>query len=221
MQYYTLIKNIYFTAVSLSFLVSLVSFKWHYPFHLKLFSGLLGLTFLTELFATQIGVKYFHWTNNSGIYNSFTIIEFMTYAYYYYCIISVVWIRNIIKGFMFFFPFFWFITVFFVFGFDKWNSYVILMGAFFSVCFALGYYYQILKSKKDIYLLSHPEFWIATGMLILYSCQLPYFGMLNYLNKNYLILSRSFWVVLLVINTCMYLLFTYAFLCKKIHRKYL
>ncbi len=212
---------IYFIIISLAFLVSLVSFKWNYPFHLKLFSILLGLTFLTELLATQIVVKYFHWKSNTSVYNSFTIVEFLAYAYYYYRIITVVWIRNIIKGFMYLFPFFWFVSVFLVFRFTQWNSYVVIVGGLFSVFCSLGYYYQVLHSKTDIHLRTQPEFWIATGMLIYYSCQVPYFGMLNYLINHYLLLARSLLNVLLVINTSMYLIFIYAFLCKKINRKYL
>lgn len=206
---------IYFNTVLLAFLVSLLSFYKKYPFHLKLFSILLGATFITELVATQI-IK-----RNSWVYNSFTGIEFTVYALYFYKIIFISWLRKIIKGFILVFPLFWLVMVFFVTGFYKWNSYVIITGGCFTVCMALGYYYQLLYAKNDIHLSSSPEFWIATGMLVFYSCQTPYFGMMNFLIANYLPFARSFLKVILVIDTAMYLTFIYAFLCPLItHRKY-
>ena len=197
----------------MSFLVSLLSFQQQYPLHLRIFSILLGLTFLTEVFAAWLGKFFFHLGNNNAIYNLFVLIEFSVYAFYYYLIIEVVWIKKLIRIFSIVFPFFWLWTVFFVLGINKWNSYVIISGAVFTVFFALGYYYQILKTKKDIVLFSHPEFWIATGMLVFYSCQIPYFGTLNYLIKKNLVIARSLLSVLDVIDAAMYMLFIYAFIC--------
>lgn len=215
-----MILNIYIFVVGLSFLISLLSFKWNYPFQLKIFSLLLGLTFLVELFAAIIVIKYFHWKNNFPIYNSFILIEILTYAFFYYNIMQIVWMRKLIASLAFVFFLFWVVSVFFIHGFNAWNSYVIISGGSFTVCVSLGYYYQIIQSKTEINLLSHPEFWIATGMLIFYSCQVPYFGTLNFLIKNYLPLAYSLMNVLLVINTFMYLTFIYAFLCPRIQRKY-
>ena len=207
------IQNTYVCIVCLSFLASLLSFKYRYSVHLKLFSGLLGITTLVEILSVFIVVPVLHRKTNSDIYNVFMGIEFECYAFFYYQIIIIPWIRKLIKIFLYVFPFFWAVSVFFIVGLKHWNNYLVITGGASSVLFSLAYYYQILKSQKDIVLFSHAEFWIATGMLIFYSSQVPYFGMLNYLVKKNLLLARSLLPVLQVVDAVMYLFFIYAFIC--------
>ncbi len=208
-----LLTLIYLLTVGLAFITSLRSFRLKNPQHLKVFSVLLGLTFLVEIGAVAFP-KFTSVKTNSWLYNSFTLIEFSVYAWYYRRIIHLQRIRKAIRVFQILFPVFWFVTVFFVFGFKAWNSYVIITGAFFTMCFVLAYYYQLLASDDVVDISRHPEFWIATGMLIFYSCQVPYFGMLNYLVENYLLLAKKLLKVLTLINILMYSLFTYAYLCR-------
>ena len=215
-EFYQLLRIIYCIIVSIAFLVSLVSFRYGYAKHLKLFSILLGVTCIVEWLATQVVRRYFHWDSNSGLYNSFMLLEFMTYAWYYQYIIKVKWIKKMGRIFMLFFPLFWLVTVVFIFGLNKWNSYVVVAGAVFSVCLSLGYFYQLLRDTTDIHLMTHPEFWIAAGMLMLYLAQIPYFGMLNYVYSHYPVATGYLSLTMLVLNILMYLSFTYAFLCPKI-----
>jgi hypothetical protein len=112
------------------------------------------------------------------------------------------------------FPIFWFVTVFFIFGFTTWNSYVIIVGATITVLLVLAYLYQLLQSEEVVVLKYSTEFWIAFGMLIFYTCQIPYFGVLNFLVKNYQPLTTSLLSVLQIVDSIMYLLFAYAFLCR-------
>lgn len=213
--------DIYGLVVIFSFLVSLISFTYRYPWHLRLFSILLGFTALTEVAAIAIVHKYIHWINgkNYFIYNSFIIIEFVIYAAFYYQISLYAKVRKLILLLTSVYILFWYFSVFWINGFYKWNSYVITVEGIFAVFCAITYLNQILKSDKLIRLYSHPEFWIATGMLIFYSCQAPFFGMLNYLVKNYRVLSTALLNVVDVLNILMYLIFTYAFLCPLIHKK--
>jgi magnesium-transporting ATPase (P-type) len=122
-------------------------------------------------------------------------------------------------GFLIIFPIFWYITVFFFFGFSAWNSYVIIVGSFFSVLFSLLYYYKILTAHEIKNLRTLPEFWIATGMLIFYMAALPYFGVLNFLIQYHLKVAENLLIVLQVLDTCMYIIFTYGFLCRILNTK--
>ena len=212
------VYTIYVITIAIAFLSSLICFRLDYPFYLKLFSVLLGLTFLVEFFSAFIS-KSFHLKNNFWIYNSFTLIEFWCYAYFYSFIIKIKGSRKIIKGFLWLYPMFWATTVFFIFRFNVWNSYVIIVGSFFSVLFAIMYYHQLIFSDTMIFLRRQPEFWIATGMLVFYLGALPYFGMLNFLVKNYLSAANKLLYILLILNTLMYLLFSYGFLCRIINTK--
>ncbi len=196
----------------------LALFRERLPVHLKVFSVLLGVTLGVELLATSI-IEWLHLKNNFSLYNFFILPEFLVYAWYYQRITSKKWIKNIIWVISFLFPVFWGYSVFLVFGINTFNSHIIVVSAFFSVFFGLSYYYELLHSDKFVGLSRHTEFWIATGMIIFYACQTPFYGMFNFLLANYLPLSRSLLIVLLFLNSTMYLIFMYAFLCRINTRK--
>ncbi len=109
--------------------------------------------------------------------------------------------------------------MFFIFGITKWNSYVVIAGSFFIICFSAAYYYQVFTQDELARLDNSPEFWIATGLIIFYACNLPYMGMLNFLVKNYLGLAIKFLSILKILNVIMYSIFIYAFLCRIIIKK--
>lgn len=205
--------------------------------HLKMFSVLLGLTFLVEftmifesIYFTRLlqhnilpdkpstFLKYlnksFNLKGNSWIYNPFNLFQDWVYFYYFTKIIFFSKIKKAINYLLWLFPVFWFVTVFFVFGFTTWNSYVIVVGATFTALLALTYFYQVLQLEEIVVLRYNSEFWIAIGMFIFYTCQVPYFGVLNFLIKNYQPLADRLISVLQVVASIMYLLFAYAFLCR-------
>jgi hypothetical protein len=210
---------IYFAVLGISYICSLIHFRLH-VFHLKILSIVVGIAFLTEFLAVPAS-HYFHFRNNNNpIYNIYILFEGCMYAYYYKLTIPVKWFQNSVLVFLFIFPLAWLITTFFVFGFTHWNSYMAVGESFFVVCFSGVYYYQLFTSENLVKLLTHPEFWIATAMILFYTCNLPYLGMLDYLLKNYTALSKVLLNVLQVLNIIMYSLFSYAFLCQTITKRY-
>jgi hypothetical protein len=204
---------IYLTTILVAFLASLRSFTQGFSGHLRFFSVLLGLTFLVELSA-DLTVRVLHWKNNYWIYHLFTLVEFWAYGYYYYRVIRLRQARYVLVGFMALFPVFWMITVFFIFGWNKWNSYVIIVGSFFTVVFVLMYYYQLLVAREISSLRNLTEFWIATGMLIFYMAALPFYGTLNFLMVYHHGAARTLYRVLLIVDTMMYAIFCYGYLCR-------
>jgi hypothetical protein len=207
---------IYLSMILVAFLSSLLTFRQRFSGPLRLFSALLGLTFLVELSA-DLGPRLMHWKNNYWIYHLFTLVEFWTYGYYYYQVIRLQRARRLLIGYMALFPVFWVITVFFIFGWDRWNSYVIIVGSFFAVVFVLIYYYQLLMSREIASLRNLTEFWIATGMLIFYMAALPFYGTLNFLLAYHHGVAKTLYKVLLIIDTIMYAIFSYGYLCKTIN----
>jgi hypothetical protein len=209
------LNYIYVSVILGAFLSSLISFRLDFPFHLRLFSCLLGITFVVELLA---GILFrFGHIPNTPLYNAFAGPEFWFYGFYYYQLIRVKILRRVIFLFLLIFPIFWVVTVFFLFGFTIWNSYVLIVGSFFSVLFAVMYYYQLITANEIQSLRNLPEFWIATGMLVFYLGALPYFGTLNFLLEYYKVhrgVSMSLLNVLKIVDTLMYGLFAYGFLCR-------
>ncbi len=208
---------LYLTAVLAASLSSLITFRLDLPFHLKLFACLLWLTLPVEILSAYL-IHFAH-KSNIWLYNIFTLPEFWLYGYFYLQIIHPARLRIILKIFLVIFPIFWLVTVFLVFGFHVWNSYVIIVGSFFSVVFALMYYYQLIIDPEVHPLRNLSEFWIASGMLIFYLGALPYFGTLNFLIRSHLNVAVTLAKVLTLLNTCMYSLFSYACLCQMINTK--
>lgn len=197
--------------IGLSFLFSLISFRLNFPLHLKVFALFLGLTFIVEFRATWLME---HHRSNVPLYNIFMLVESCFYAWFFRRIIQSTPVRKIINCFLLAFPLFWALVVFWAFGIHKWNSYVAVAESFFIICFSVSYYYQLFTQADLVRLDSNPEFWIATGLIIFYACNLPYMGMLNFLVKNYLLLARQLLAVLAILNIVMYSIFIYAFICR-------
>jgi len=200
----------------LSFCSSLLSFRERSHSHLKLFSLLLGLTFIVECMAALLIKRHI---SNVPLYNVFMLVEFWTYGLYYFLIIGIPRMKIAIKWYLWLFPLFWIIVVFLVFGFRNWNSYVVIAGSFFTICFSCAYYYQLFTQSELVRLSKLPEFWIATALIIFYSCDLPYMGTLNFLMENYLKTAVQLLTALKVLDIIMYSIFIFAFLCRTIIKK--
>lgn len=212
----SLLDYIYVTSVLIAFLSSLISFRLDFPSNLKLFSCLLGLTFLVELTASILLVLHIR---NFWLYNLFMLVEFSCYGYYYLQFIKISLLQRVLKTFLVIFPTFWAVTIFFVFKLTIWNSYVIVFGSFFTVLFSFMYYYQLITSPEIQPLRKLPEFWIATGMLTFYLGALPFYGMLNFLIHSHRTVAITLADVLEIMNIIMYGLFSYAFICRIINIK--
>ena len=209
---------IYISTILVAFISSLRAFRLDFPFHLRLFSLLLGVTFGVELTA-ELTARIWHTGNNYWLYNGFAPLEFWLYGYYYFRLIRVRLARMVILCYLILFPVFWAVTVFGIFRFSIWNSYVIIVGSFFAIIFVMMYYYQLLVDPGTRSLRGVSEFWIATGMLVFYSGALPYYGELNFLWTQHKDAARTLFKVLLIMDTLMYALFSYAFLCRRINIK--
>jgi hypothetical protein len=209
-----LLVYIYLAFVGIAFLSSLNAFRLDFPLQLKVFSLLLGLDFLVE-FTSTVLISLLRIRTNVPLYNCFMLVETMTYAWFFRAILTSRVLKGLIGGFLILFPIFWVIVVFFVFGIYRWNSYVAIIQSLFTVCVAAIFYYQLFTAPTLIRLTTSPEFWIATGLIIFYTCNLPYLGMLNFITKDYLSLAKSLLKLLQVLNIIMYSLFTLAYLCTK------
>ena len=206
------LSHIYIAIVIISFLCSLVSFRLHYPFHLKLFSVFLGITALTEIIA-NFYIGFFHLQSNFPVYNIFMLVQYMLLAFYFRRIISSGIVKKIIDFFLFLFPVFWFITCYFIFGINGWNTYVIMLGDMFIIIVSSRYLYEIFTSNELIHFKKHAEFWIAVALIFYSCCELPITGILNYLEQDWTLVLKLE-IVLQILNIVMYSIFIYAFLCR-------
>ena len=206
--------KLYIITLCLSFLCSLIGFRLHTP-HLKLFSIFLGITVLTEALA-ELVIHVLHYDTNYSVYVAFMLIEYMLYAVYFRYLIRNSRIRQIINAFLLAFPVVWASTTFLVFGRAHWNSYMILFGDVFTISLCAAWFHESFISEELIDFRASPEFWIAAGTFIYSCCEIPITGILNYLTDNYINLAIGLKNVLQILNILMYLMITYAYLCRRL-----
>jgi hypothetical protein len=210
-----LVDYTYLVVVVIAFLCSLMSFRAGVPFHLKLLALLLGLTVVVELCA-RFFLPFFHVKHSSRVYGPFNLLEFWVYGYLFYLLIRVKILRRIIFLFLWIFPIFWLITNLYLFKFREWNSYVMVAGSFCTILMVLMYYYQLIAAKEVQTIRYLPEFWIATGLLLFYLWELPFFGTLNFF-MGYYTAHRAVLDGLLnarlILDTLMYAFISYGYLC--------
>jgi hypothetical protein len=221
---------------------SLVSFREGWGVHFRLFSCLLGLTFFVESFAVWIG-RSFHFNPfvrgyTTWGYTLFLLMQFWIYGYFFYRVISALFVRRIIFFFLVGFPLFWLGMDLFLLGFSRWDPYVPIVGSFFTIVFVLMYYFQLITggeqpplrgvssvqgsssvrgvpSIREVHSVRGvPEFWIATGMLLFYLGALPYFGTLDFLMHHHLLAGRGGMVNMVRgLDVLMYGLIGYGYWC--------
>jgi hypothetical protein len=210
-----LVDYTYLVVVVTAFLCSLMSFRAGVPFHMKLLALLLGLTVVVELCA-RFFLPFFHVKHSTLVYGPFNLVEFWIYGYFFYLLIRVKILRRIIFLFLWVFPIFWLVTNLYLFKFREWNSYVMVAGSFCTILFALMYYYQLITAKEIQTIRYLPEFWIATGILLFYLWELPYFGTLNFFMDYYrahLEVNNGLLNARLILDTLMYAFISYGYLC--------
>jgi hypothetical protein len=197
---------------------SLRSFRLDFPFHLKLFSFLLGCILITELSVWAIS-NIFHIGTNVHLYNISMGIQYWLYGLFFRFILAGRSARLVVDGFLILFPLLWLSSTLFLFGLYKWNSYVAATGSLFCILFSVFYFYQVFAQVEPVRFATKAELWIAIGLFVFYSINLPYIGMLNFLSNAYREFANKLLVVLQISNILMYSLFTYAYVCRMSIRK--
>ncbi|MGQ7856800.1 hypothetical protein ACUN24_21395 [Pedobacter sp. WC2501] len=183
---------------------------------LKTVALLCVYTFLLEISVFFFKQDFGYEGNTLPQYNFFILVEFIFYAYFFKQIVKNVYLQKVIKMFLFMFPVLWYIFSFYSFNILQWSSYAFVFGGTFIIFFALIYCYEKLTSEETTSLFNEGEFWIAIGLIVYYTCVVPYMGMFHYLTENYEQLAVKLKKLNLITNIIMYCLFAYAFLCRTI-----
>jgi len=148
--------------------------------------------FIPFLFLTVI-VEFtgWWWTVHNGpwkfaMYNIFTPVEFLFYAFLFYIHLNKPIFKKII---LFFSPVFILCTVLnmlWIQGINNtFNNYIFLLGSFCVVVFCCLYFYEsVLPDKIDLQLSLQPFFWICSGLLINYLGSVIINALFEYLTSN-------------------------------------
>ncbi|HLX92412.1 MAG TPA: hypothetical protein VKR32_12060 [Puia sp.] len=204
----------YQIAESASFIISLVCYDKlrHTPY--KWFPWFLGITVLVEFYGPYYTRRYH--ASNVWLYNIFTPLEIIFYAWIFHSIYRGRIVRKLSLGFIPAYIIAVTINEAFIQGFGTFHSYTMLVGDFFVVLFSCCYFYELLKSNTQQSFLSITAFWIVTGLFFFYLGNIFYDLYWDYLLQNNLDNRRK--IFNLINNNLILLLyacFSIGFICSK------
>lgn len=209
-----MIYNIYLIILAISFGCSLVSFKRQYPNHLKLFSIFIGLSLITEL-AAFLMPKITGVNNNMQIYNLYRLPEFICVTLFFKMIIPNKYVQWFIICSWVIYPLFWAWYLFIATELGVWSGVLANIIGVYGILLSVIYLYRLYLADEMVSIKRNAEFWIAVGILFFEATSTPTFGVLLYLTQKDAKRALELVPMLTVFNIVMYIIFIYAFLCRK------
>lgn len=96
----------------------------------------------------------------------------------------------------------------------KFNTVTYCLGTFLLVTSCIYYFWELFQQKSSVDLVRQPPFWICSGLLFYCTCTFPIFGLTDLIMRLPQVIVQNLFSMLIVINICLYLSFTIAFLCR-------
>lgn len=90
-----------------------------------------------------------------------------------------------------------------------------LFGSISILIMIFGYFLQYLKNGDLQKMKSNPFLHISIGLLLFYLGTSPYYGLKNFIYKEYTEIINNYWYVAICLNCIMYCMFTVSFLCNR------
>jgi hypothetical protein len=183
------------------------------PYHAQIIAVIVTSDLIVESLGMIPGIK------RNILYNFAALLEFWLYAYYYLQIIRNKRISTFIRIYLCGLPVGWLILVIGMMGLVIWNTIFHAIGSVVIVLLSAWFYYQLFTAEKLTRLSMSFEFWIATALIVYYSCDLPFLGMLNWLSQKSPGLASKLVKALQIVNIIFYSIICYAFICLRRQRR--
>jgi len=209
---------IHLTIVFGSFVCSIINRK-NLPAFIRLFTIITGVTFIIEsigfylLFFTELPRQY--------LYHFYVPFMYSIMAYIYYKALGTTWKAKLIGWSI---PAYLMLAIYLSFFIQKpaiVNTYATMVVSILIIGLSLFYYYELLQKEGSYAMGRDPLFWISTGNLIFYAGVFFLMGLLNYLMKEMLELSKQLMVINYTLNYVLYSFYCVGLLCTRPSRKYL
>jgi hypothetical protein len=179
--------------------------------YLKYLSIFLFVNFLME---SVLGYTAFLHLNNVWLNNIDTLL---TISFQLYVLREIFASRKAKKVLLFIFllyPVVAILNIFLVQQFRNFHTMTYSLGSLLIVTGCIYYFWELFQQKNSVDLIRQPPFWICSGLLFYYCCTFPLFGLTNFISSLPLVIIQNLLTILIVINICLYLSFTIAFLCR-------
>jgi hypothetical protein len=193
------------------FLVSLTVFAQKpTPLYLKLFPVYF---FLNLIEGVVMGYLQSHGRYNTGVANSWGIIEFCFYFFVLRSLIVNVKIKRFIFFIIFLFPVFSIINLYFQkqVGFNPVNY---TIGSLSTVSFCFYYFVELFQRADTQSLTRLPAFWITTAILFTNVLAFPFFSFVSFITKMPDLIYKNLVVIFYIIAIVTSILYSIGFLCR-------
>jgi hypothetical protein len=196
---------------SISFLISLTVFSQKpVPLYLKLFPVYL---FFGLIDGMVIEYLQLHGRFNTGVANSWGIIEFCFYFFVLRSFIVSVKIKRFILLVIFLFPVLAVINLYLQkqVGFNPVNF---TIGSLITVSFCIFYFVELFQRADSQSLTRLPAFWITTAILFNAVLTFPFFSFVSFMTKMPELVYKNIVAIFYVINILTSILYSIGFLCR-------
>lgn len=206
---------IYLGVLFASFVCSIITFK-HLPGSFRLFTLLLGVTFIVE----SIGFYgLFYGEQALYLYHFYNPLAYVLVAYVYSTVIKTSWKKKLIRVSIPAILVMSFLFTLFLQPLHTVNSYASMTIAALFVILALFYYYELLNSHETTSLTSNPLFWISTGNLIFYAGIFLLEGFVSYFITYAPELGKKLMFINYFLNFVLYTFYSIGFLRTRPNRR--
>lgn len=96
----------------------------------------------------------------------------------------------------------------------NFNTMTYCLGTFLVIAACIYYFWELFQQRSSVDLVRQPPFWICSGLLFYCTCTFPIFGLTDLIIRLPAVILQNLYSILIVINICLYLSFTIAFLCR-------
>lgn len=200
----------------LAFIFVLFKFKLLYNSSLRLLLAVIPFIFVTESYAfikLTFFSEGFEQKRNFIYYNFTTLIILLLYYGLYLENLKSKRYRTIFLIACTITFCFYLINITFIQTGQTFHTYSFAIG---SVCLCLGiifYVKEIVENDKIVFVSKDPLFWISIGLFAFYIINIPFFGMYNFLVKDYVYFLMLLKKISLVLNYFMYSCIIIGLIC--------
>ncbi|SDG57353.1 hypothetical protein [Chitinophaga filiformis] len=187
------------------------------PRYLNTFIIYILVTIAVEMMAWWYNI---HNKHNLIFYNFYGIINFTYLIFLLRSFMANKRMINVMGVLMIIYPVLALINLVFIQKLDTFNTYTFLSGCIIVVTASICYFYERIKYPGPHSLLHEPAFWVSTGLLFFYTCSPPLTGVLNAISLMPFYNYKTLYIINLMVNIILYLLFSISFICNLIFRRY-
>ena len=210
----SIIVKIFYFFEALSFIAGLFYWRKVKDTYFKWFVLYLLYIFVADVFGTLLSLKHLH---TEKYYDYFAIpVEFLFTFWLFYktfqytnnkrlpAICAGIYLSGFVTDVIYFSKM---LLPFYSFSYTVGNLLLLIL--------ILSFFIKLVNSDEVLDYKKNMMFWICTGLLIFYLGTLPYYGMKNTFAYKYKKLREIYNIIVLVLDSIMYLMFTFSFIWGK------